>query len=383
MRYTALLAAAATACCLVAAARLPLSPFPTPSGGLNATRKLFLLEQNGLSAADNLLASTLQGVTSRVSPQMYRAKDVLKPATSSYALWLSTTATLFDVALDRTYLADLPGLLKALAPGLDGYVLANADDASTNTAAAVCAARRAVAVTTANEATAIAAGLTMLFDVRGRDTAWALATFNGTAGFSYSRNVTVIQDYAKAGSFMTDFSVASAALQWWDAGMNTSLAGTLLRSMRPGFAALGWGPDEIGTVSNLSRAGGAMIASDWAQNVDVLSAFDIPAFTQKPSVPLPPPAKQQHTVSFLMSDGDNIQFDLGGFAMASDTAHFGSVDRGSVSMGWTLSPALAELAPGTLSYLYTAASNGSAPGGPAPPNTDGRDLFVGSVSGFG
>lgn len=59
-------------------------------------------------------------------------------------------------------------------------------------------------------------------------------------------------------------------------------------------------------------------------------------------------------------------------------------------MGWTLSPALAELAPATMAYLYDAASPGVHAGtrrggaSPTPPaNTDGRDVFVAAVSGYG
>ena len=122
------------------------------------------------------------------------------------------------------------------------------------------------------------------------------------------------------------------------------------------------------------------MASDWATNLDVLAAFDAGDFHQQaPKVPPPPAKGGTHSISFLMSDGDNLQFLVGGFA--TDTAHWGSPDRGTVSMGWTLSPALAELAPAVLGYLYRTASPGGSPA--APPNTDGRDFAVSSVSGVG
>ena len=253
------------ACVAVGAgARLPLSPFPVPRAGLNATSSLFVVEQSGLSPADQLLAATLQGATSRSLPRVYRAPNALSPNTSSYALWLERTAALFHVALNTTYLHDLAGLVAHLAPELAGYVLANATDSSANTAVAACAALNAVAVTPANEASAIAAGLRLLYDVRGKDTAWALATFNGSgSAFHYSSNVTVIQDFAKAAAFMSDYSIAVGALQWWDADIASPLAKRIWGSMRPGYAALGWGPDEIKTVSAISATGGAMVASDW------------------------------------------------------------------------------------------------------------------------
>jgi hypothetical protein len=121
------------------------------------------------------------------------------------------------------------------------------------------------------------------------------------------------------------------------------------------------------------------VASDWASNLDVLSNFDLPELQQKP-VPAAAAAAAAvaapvHTVSFLLSDGDNAQWVLAGFASGSDW--FGSPDRGQVAMGYTMSPALADLAPAALAYLYGAASDGSQPGMPA------RDYFVAGVSGAG
>ena len=48
-------------------------------------------------------------------------------------------------------------------------------------------------------------------------------------------------------------------------------------------------PDEYGTVTRVSQAGGAVVASNWASNLDVFANFDIPAFTQKEP---PPPTAQ-------------------------------------------------------------------------------------------
>ena len=77
-------------------------------------------------------------------------------------------------------------------------------------------------------------------------------------------------------------------------------------------------------------------------------------------------AARKHTVTFLMTDGDNIQWLLSGFA--SGPAWFGSPDRGKVAMGWTISPALAELAPNVMGYIYDHAHAGADQVcGPSPP----------------
>jgi len=57
----------------------------------------------------------------------------------------------------------------------------------------------------------------------------------------------------------------------------------------------------------------------------------------------------------------------------TDPNWFGSSNRGKIPIGWTLSPALSELAPNIMDYLYTSATNTST----------GSDTFVASPSGQG
>ena len=355
---------------LAHSARVPSSPFPVPLDGLNASASLLLFYADGLSAADALTLSALQGVANRRRPTLARAVRG-----GAAELWLNATRDLWGVSLNYSLAAaGLPALIADLAPRLplSGYVLCSLADASANAAAAFAAARGALVVTRDNAALAAGAGLRLLADVTGRDWAWAAAQVNGSAGFTFSRSVTTLQQPAKAPCCMTDYSVAFGALQWWEDDAGSAAAPW--RALAPGFAALGWGPDELGTVTAASRAGGAVVASDWASNLDVLSSFDVQALAQRrPPPPPPQPQPQQpqqpaaHTVCFLMSDGDNVQFLLGGFATGAQW--FGSPARGSVPMGWTLSAATADLAPIVPHLLYA--------------NASAVDGFVGGVSGAG
>jgi len=69
-----------------------------------------------------------------------------------------------------------------------------------------------------------------------------------------------------------------------------------------------------------------------------------------------------------MTDGDNVQWLLNTFASpAADW--YGSKQRGKVKLGWTVAPAMAELAPAVLQYLYSL--------------SDGKDNFVAGPSGVG
>jgi hypothetical protein len=346
------------------AAYVPHSPFPAPVAGFNATHLLFSIDTSALSASDSLAAATVQGVFSQQrGPLMYRVPG----ATSDYALWLSETARLFNVTVNASWGSDFWGLLASLSSPspIKGYVLTDLTDGSVNAALALCTVLGGVAVTAENEARARQSSLPLLADARGHGLDWVLA--NVVPGGNFSARVTMIQAPSKTG--MSDVAIAMRALPWFPAtNASEPLAQRVWGALAPPFFALGWGPDEKTTVTEASRHGGAVIASDWASNLDVLASFDLPAFSPPPPPPLRAPRAPPgavHTAAFLMSDGDNAQFVLGGFATSG--SFWGSPDRGRVPMGWTMPGALADLAPAALRYFYATAS--------------GSDSFVAGVSG--
>lgn len=229
----------------VDAARLPLSPFPVPRNGLNCSTQLCSFSTSGLSNADRMTAATLQGSTTRSCPRMFRGDHIGNATGDTSSMWLQELVAGWGVSVIRTYESNLTALLAHFAGELAGYVLT--DVPSANVGLAVCAALGAVAVTTDNEATAVAAGLRKLVDVRGRDIGWALQQYNGTSGFTFSPNVTVIQDPSKSCQVSADWAVAYGALPWWDTDVSSPLATRIWGSLGGGgtpFAVLGWGPDE-------------------------------------------------------------------------------------------------------------------------------------------
>merc|ERR1711964_250637 len=65
-----------------------------------------------------------------------------------------------------------------------------------------------------------------------------------------------------------------------------------------------------------------------------------------------------------MSDGDNLQWTLGGWT--TDEKYWGSPLRGSVPLGWTFSPSTKWLAPTVLqNVMATATSNDELVAGPS------------------
>ena len=135
--------------------------------------------------------------------------------------------------------------------------------------------------------------------------------------------------------------------------------------MEPCSAVLGWG-DEHSLVTTASQHSVYVHAADFVSNLAYTSNLPPPppGFFAQRTLRQAPPVTQTHTVCFLMSDGDNLQwYDclplrivvsdhtrtfifirlLRDFAVSPQW--YGSPDRGLVSMGWTAPPVLSELAP--------------------------------------
>jgi hypothetical protein len=359
---------AALALTLLMGAQSARVPYPLPASGANSTTKLFIFDENVLSNDDSFTISTLQGLVSRTTPQIYR----IQGETGAYSFWLNQTMAMWpQVTADYSLNNNLTAALIHFRSVIDGYVLSNLTDASSSTAITVCAAGNYVAVTSANEAAAIAAGLPLAYDVRTRDVLWAIETLNNTNGFIFSKNIIILQDPTKF-SCLSDYAVFARAISWWDTSMVSVLSLTVLSSVNPPAAVLGWGSNEGETVAAVSVFGGYVHASDWSKNLDVLSSFEIQQLSQPYVAPPPEPTEPVHTVCFLMTDGDNIQWLENGFAI--DPNFWASPDRGKVGLGWTVSPALIDLAPTIAQYLYsTIAAN----------NASSHDYFVAGPSGIG
>jgi len=120
---------------------------------------------------------------------------------------------------------------------------------------------------------------------------------------------------------------------------------------------LGWGyqNDEYEFFSSASRNNLMAVPADHLQSAAAPSRWDvaIPAQAAHTSITTPTQAGA-HYVAFVMSDGDNVQWVTNDFARS--TRWFGSPHRGDFDMTFDLSPALAEINPVALKYLYDEAA---------------------------
>lgn len=111
-------------------------------------------------------------------------------------------------------------------------------------------------------------------------------------------------------------------------------------------------------------------ASDFAPNLSALTNIEVGPIQQKEPVVPYKVVPNVHTVCFVMSDGDNVQWLLGA---SDDTKTWASPYRSKVNLGWTISPALVELAP----PMYKKYVDNS------PSTAEGRSTLIAAPSGRG
>ncbi|MGE5497938.1 MAG: T9SS type A sorting domain-containing protein, partial [Syntrophothermus sp.] len=170
-------------------------------------------------------------------------------------------------------------------------------------------------------------------------------------------------------AILSDYSVFGKMITFYNSSFDAN-TDKIFNYFDQHAALFGWGFDEAKLVSHTSAFDIYVHAADYANNLSTLTNFTADA-KQGGSIREFNPNQQVHTVCFLMTDGDNIQWLVSSFAGASKW--YASSDRGKTYLGWTMSPAMAEIAPTVLKKLYDSEKNTSA----------GRDYFVAAPSGAG
>ena len=141
--------------------RVDGSPYPIS----NPPARVFLTSET-FTLPEKVTLQTLQGITAKTKPEILRDahdhKLIMQKA---------------GIPIDETYYRNFPGLLRHFAPRIQGYILCNAKDKSTNVAISLAGLLNAVAVPVEVEQTAISARLVRTLDVRGRNENWVLDNY--------------------------------------------------------------------------------------------------------------------------------------------------------------------------------------------------------------
>ena len=346
------------------------SPFPK---SIQPTTHLFAISEQQRSNVELLCLDSLSGYLARTTPQLYRVANSSWKNNSqdSYSIWLTQMMTTnnsvqVDDSLLTASLVDIVHKFIATEETVS-YLFCNSSDESVSVAITLAAASDTLLLIAGDRVTATALesiGIVMSRDLHGT-TVDEEITIDVLK--KLSKEVFIFQNPSKS-QFLADWSIfARASNMIWNT-KNVAQNVTLNRVTTFG-AAFGWGP-ENDYVTTLNSHGVWVHASDYNKNFPALSNYVAPSTTATATATLSIPTStdnNKHTVAFLMTDGDNLQWTLGPWSTSS--SWYGSKLRGSFPMGWTLSPAIADLAPAAMNHILSQQTQ--------------RDELVAGPSGYG
>eukprot|EP00760_Papus_ankaliazontas_P023026 PhM_4_TR19122/c0_g1_i1/m.66854 len=403
--------------------------FPSSARGVNASKSLISIQTTGMSIERQLLFSSLAGYTALTQPIIYivdnndkvlRARGTPtgsvpvspKALRDAYNAWEAELATYWGVTLDKScdtmfsldadkYFTCVMGKIISATSASSGNVYVRADNnqregygvalmlcghhyTTSRQANASTTALCAVCLTDADcKALSSSYGFTQMSDASSPSATYSNFYRSIDLPMFFDRPDGTRPGYAllqNPGSFpaMADFAVFCRCPVFFTskleppADMYVYGITTYIHSDAFTAAVYGWGPDEHDTVKTLTQFNEGMVASDWSHGMSTFANFQLGADIVKDREPKPEPVKtkddpidNRHVATFVMTDGDNLQWLMSAFSQ--DAKWYGSPQRGSVPMGWTLSSALVGAAPPVLHRLMrTATSN---------------DTFVSGVSG--
>lgn len=139
----------------------------------------------------------------------------------------------------------------------------------------------------------------------------------------------------------------------------------VLSFLDKGICIYGWTSDEISFVNQISKYGDAIIPMDWSSNHSFFGTFTPKKVTRKHHFEEVKPDK--HYISLVVSDGDNIQWLERDFCFSSFYLDYAKTKR-DYPLTVSLSPALIDLNPMCLNYIYSHSTN---------------EDFIPGVSGYG
>ncbi len=292
------------------------------------------------SYADQIAAETLSGVVALHARTARSGSMIwLTMHNKNYTRWRKLFLAYFHRRVDFLH---APGRLWALVRHyhklgiIRGYILYSTPgphpsrDISVNWATTLCAKLHAIAITSALLPKARACGLRMMADARGKTFHWVLAKLDNH--FSHRQLFLLNPDQPN----LRDEAVASQALVTIDVHGGGYKRG--IRLIRPGGIVLGWGMNELGVVEAASKYALRVEAADCASNLPVLSSGHPPATIyarQKNKGKVQQHYNPKfHYLSFILSDGDNVQWAIGNYC--SQRNLWDSPSRGAIPFGWSL-----------------------------------------------
>lgn len=305
---------------------------------------LLVIEERELSTpAIQAMVASLQGLSARLSA------DQIFILSQSSALWVNHLTNSYSITSEPVL--DPFDLLLRFKPVLKGYLLFDsAQTNSINAATSLAGPLTALPVEKSLEEKVRALGITnRLADLSARDEAWVRRTYPD----AFNRQI-VVEQKESFGLPLRDYAALANAFTFYDG--NSVFRNSLVASLPPDALILGWGDATRGEekfIGPASKAGLFTVPADHARNISVLSGVRETNLQQKASASLPTSTNDAHYVCFLITDGDNLQWNLN--AMHRYVADFRETD---IPVGFGLSPSLVDFAPSVMRWYYDTARPG-------------------------
>ncbi len=329
---------------------------------------LYVVDKQNLTNYEKILLASLQGITAKDKPCIWISGNG-----ESYDMWLQQIQNEFGVKLSpQTSAYDV---LDKVSDSATGYILYDlSDGTSLNVATSLAGIYRAFLVDKRIEQSIKDMGYTCVLDTCGLDDQWLYDNYKDKfgQGDKLLNNKIMLEQRALENDeryyTLRDYAIFCNMATVYQS--TSPLMDSFLQLQEDDSILLGWGDGDTYGEDNLgiiaAKNGTMRVASDWASNLTVLSAFypdDV--FPQKTETnPETLETENKHYVTFIWTDGDNIQWTCLNFA--NDTAFWSSESRGKFNLGWGINNLLYEVAPTTLEYYYRTAAD----------NENGKDYFV-------
>ncbi|MBQ2880929.1 MAG: hypothetical protein IJE40_01545 [Clostridia bacterium] len=329
---------------------------------------LYTIDRGPLTNYEKIMLASMQGVTAKDKPCIYILEN------DSYRLWLDRIVA--DKGIVTENENDVYALLSKVAESINGYILYDlADNTSLNVATSLAGINRAILVDYHIEETIKSMGFECIMDVRGLDDRWLYNNYKDKFGQGEDllNDEFILEqralEYDDRNFLLRDYAIFCNMACIYQS--DSPLKDAFLKKLKNDSAIIGWGDgdkvgeSELGTIAAIN--GVMQIASDWHANLSVLSSIRPKEEIIKQHTATDPEkleTENVHYVTFIWSDGDNIQWTSGSFP--NNPTFWASESRGRYNIGWGINQLLYEAAPTTVEYFYETAAN----------NENGKDYFV-------
>lgn len=302
---------------------------------------LCVINGNGLSEADRVLVATLQGLAAKTSSEQIFIEE--GGATTTWKKYLNSR---YGVTLkDFTSAYELLAYFKK-SINIEGYVLYNrtSNPRSLTVASGLCGPLNAIAVDKHQKNMVVSSGVNKcIMDVSDRDEKWAYNKYPNAYNKQFAAELSQVLNH-----HLRDYVSLTNCFVFYDGDAPSAWRTEVLQGVQREGYLIGGGPDEFGRISNNSEQGVPMIGADMASNLSTLSSiYSTTGLKQIANSDDVTTEADVHYVSFMFTDGDNVAYDLW-------TMHdvFSDPLRGTIPVGYTISPWLYDLAPSVLRWYY-------------------------------